>query len=520
MTPTPASRHTRRPRRTTIVIPPEQFSIARSVVITHADGTTTDVTGRVISITIVGLSIREGISNAIINLDNSEGFFLNQAKDDWKFVGGETIKIDMDFEGGTTRVFKGKCNTPKVDFDGGGHRLMIVARTAPQVADRRINITINGSAVDAVKDILDTFLSDSVTHSAFDTNLGTETTTIKVSYNNYIHTILADIFRRAGWEGYFDFDASDTGKHDLVGFKAGASHNDDVNLSYSQNLISVNGFGKETDQEYNNILVKGKNRGGAAIMRTTRNDSHENQFWRKDLVVSDSNVINFDELAERADVEIADKIPDNKFGTVKAVGHPKIVAGKTINVSNPHSLIHGLYTVRRYVHNIDSGGWIMEVDIAGRRRRLNDLFKDTIKVEDRLSEFDNPNNMAYSFNLDFEEDSDAENLIAQKTAITVTGGKIQISSGAEGNITSTQLDLPEDVSNFDMALDGAEQFEISTVQVSNDGGTTFVTVTDNMQNSEFSFNAPDNRLIIKVTLKADGDKNTNPSLDGLVVRCK
>jgi hypothetical protein len=186
MPPRSVSPHTREPRRTGIIIPPEVFGISKTVTVTDTTGTNIDVSDRVISIEVTGHSIREGTSSCTIKLDNSDGYYINTEKTDFVFKGGETLLVKIDYTGGNKRIFKGKINAPLLDFDKEGTRLILQARTVPEYADRKIKITIDGSAVQAVKDIIDTYLSNVLSYDNFDTNLGSETTEIKASYNGYI----------------------------------------------------------------------------------------------------------------------------------------------------------------------------------------------------------------------------------------------------------------------------------------------------------------------------------------------
>lgn len=512
--PTPVSDFNRRERRTTIIPPPDVFVISKSITINS-----TDVSNRFISVVINGLSIREGLPTCIISLDNTNGFFLNNDKTDWIFTGGETLTVSIDYSDGTTRLFKGKCNAP-LSSSGKGARLSIKATTLPELSYRKIKVQVDGDAVAFVKMLIDTYFSSVMSYSNFNSNLGSETRTITASYNTYGLSIIKDVFERCGWDGYIEPDANDDGVYDLVGFREGESHNDDVAIAFSQTLVGVTDFGKDSDNESNTIIVNGKQVGGASIIRTARNTSHIAQFWRKDLEISDSTVTTEDEATERVEFELIQNIEAEKNGTLRAVGNPNLVPAKTITCESPPDLISGKFAVRRYVHNISTSGWFMDVDIAKRKNRLADLFLERIKKEDQLTEFDNPNGMEFSINLDFDGTTDEENGISSKSNTTITGSKAQISSGTQAIIVSTVKTLSADITSWDMVLKGAEQFELSRIEVSNDGGATYSTATNNQQNTSFTFSSTGRRMRVKVTLNADGSKNQFPSLDGVVARVK
>ena len=501
-----------------IYIPPDVFKIAKAVTIKDSNGNTTTVTDRVLSVNITGRSITEGVHSCNIILDNTDGFFINQQKNDFVFLGGETLTVNADYGAGTTRQFKGRCNSPDAGFDG-THTLTIEARTVPQIADRRIVFNVNGSAVTAIHTLIDTYLSGVMSYTNFDANLGSETTTITASYDSTILTIISDIFKRAGWDGSIEFDTNDDGVYDLLGHKYGAAHSVDVTVAFSQNLISLSNWGFDNNEESNTLRLLGKDHGGAPILYTIKNQDHIDRYWRKDEKISDTTITTYDEIVPRANLEISQKVQTTRSGTLNAIGDPNIVAGNTINAESPQDLLGGRVVVKQYQHII-TDSWTMNIDISKEKTRLYTLFGNNIKLVEQLQEFDNPNEMEYSVNMDFDKTTDAENFISNKTNITVTSSKIQISTGTTATVESITRLIPNNITSFDIVLKNPEQFEVSTIQVSNDSGATYTTATSNQQLTQFSFTTTNNKLKIKIILTADGSKNQFPSLDGVVVRVK
>lgn len=516
--PTPVSRHDRIEVPTRIYIPPDVFNISKTVTIKDRNGNTTDVSSRVLTISITGRSITEGIHSCSIELDNTDGFYINQQQTDFVFTGGETLTINADYGAGTTRIFKGKCNAPIAAFNG-QHILSIEARTVPEIADRRVVININGNAVTAVKNLIDTYLSSVMTYSNFDTNLGSNTTTITVSYDTSILSIISDIFKRAGWDGSIEFDTNDDDKYDLLGHSKGSAHLDTVTVALSQNLVSLTNWGFDNNEERNTLRILGKEEGGAPILYTIKNQSHIDKYWRKDEKISDSTIISYSEIVPRATLEINEKIESTRSGTITSVGDPNVVAGNTINADCPQSFLGGKVLVKQYQHTI-TDVWTMTLDISKEMTRLYTLFANNIKLTEQLQEFDNPNEMEYSLNLDFDKTNDADNLIANKNNITITASKIQITTGTTATVESITRNIPNNVTSFDIVLKNPEQFEVSTVQVSNDSGATYTTVNINQQLTSFPFSTIGNKLKVKITLNADGGSNQFPSIDGLTVRVK
>jgi len=517
MAPTPVSRHTRRAVRTRIFIPQNIFEIKKSVLITDADGNVTDVSDRVMTLNIIGLSLSEGVSSSQVTLSNADGFFIGDDPTDFVFVGGEFLTINADYDDGTTRQYKGKINAPDVALRA-DNILIIKARTTPEAADRRIRINIDGNAVTAVEDIIDEFLPNVMSHIAFSASLSAITTTIKVSYNATIISILKDIFLRAGWEGNIEFDEDDDGLFDLDGWIAGTQKITDANIFFQENMRNLSNFGTDNDEESNSILLKGKNVGGSPLLTTISDTTHQTQFWRKDFEISDTTIVTQEELDERAILESSKKVDPTRNGIVRSFGDPNMVAGKTIFVQSPNDLVTGDFTVKRYAHQIGNG-WLMDVDLDKKQTRTADINKERIKVDDELAPFDNPNDMEHSYNFDFEASTDTANLIETNTNISYVAGKIQLTGGSLGNVVSITKPLPNNLNVFDLILKGAEQFGSSTIEVSNDAGATFDLILNNQQNIQQSFTATGKNLKVRVTLQTDG-QNPNPSLDGFSIRTK
>ena len=209
---------TRKPMR--ISIPDSNFSIAGSILIGGVEYITAFV-----DLTIDGRSINQGLHQATINLDASNMRFVNKDTGVSKISGGETVKIYFDYGAGSTLLFNGKAEYPSFSFSEAGYRMTLKANSIPEATDRKIRIRFdNVTNVSAIKNIIDIYLSSVASYTQFNATLGNEVNTITATYNDYIHRIIADIFNRAGWDGYFDFDPNGTGKHDLVGFKGQLAH--------------------------------------------------------------------------------------------------------------------------------------------------------------------------------------------------------------------------------------------------------------------------------------------------------
>lgn len=497
----------------TIPIPATSFAISGTVTIGG-----TDYTNRMISCTIEGKSIKEGCHTCQFTFDNSGGFFINRVTGFPILTGGEAVKINFDYGSGTTRLFTGKAEYPQFSFNNNGYIMTLNATSLPEAKDRRVRIKFDGvTHYNAVKQLIDTYLSSVATYSNFTTNLQSETGTVTASYNDYLHRIMADIFDRAGWDGYWDFDSTDTGKHDLQGFARGGVINDNVTCTVGQNIISVTGWGKDFTNEYNTVKVIGKNVGGGSSLKTVANTTLRDQFWRRDKEVSDSRLTSSAELTDKATYEL-NETTARYHGSVTITGHKDILPARSVRCYAVHAGINGAYPVLRYTHNIGTQ-WLTTIDLNDHVSRYADGILDRVKVEEGLKDFDNPNDMDNSLNYDFDGETDAANGIASRGSnVRYTNSVISLTSGTQGSVTSITTNLSSDVTQTDMLLKNPVQFGLSTVEVSNDGGINYVTLSS--VNVPVLFPNAGSKIKIRVTLKADSGFHAGPTLDGITVRVK
>jgi hypothetical protein len=449
---------------TAFLFPNEMFSHDGTVTITKHNGTDVDVTAYVMgAMTINAKSIRDGLSTATLTLNNPMGQFVNDATGELDFIGGEVIKIDFGYGGVETRQFRGKLNAPTVSLRGGQHLIQLNAITLPEMSDRRIKINIDGSIVTAIKDIVDTYLSDFLTYTNFDSNLGSVTKTVKATYDTSILSIISDLFQRGGFHGCVDFDSGDTGKHDLRGHVEGAIETDNVAIGYGSNLKEINQYGVDDDQVSNTIKLNGANKGGGRLLHTAVNTAHRNQFWRRDKEISDTKIQTRSEILERADLEEARLGNPPKTGTFKIIGEPKIVCGEAIPIVSPDDGINTKATVAGYQHRWGAT-FETTVHIEKRQRSTYSLVQDRIIVDEQAQQFDNPNDAEYGLNMTFDDDDE---LVNQVSNIVRTNGTIILSSGqSQGEVQSIQVTFPTEVNKFDVLLENPVMFEKSKVFIS------------------------------------------------------
>jgi len=496
-------------------IPQDVSNPLVSVIITTASGDTYDITNFLHApIVVTNHSLLYGMDTAQVILDNGGGRYIHKDTGEPIFEGGDTITINIDYDSSTTRLFKGKIYDPQTIMTG-THQMRIFARKVPELRDKILKRQYtNQQIVSVIQTILDEDFSDLVTHNNFDENLGDQTNTVSVTYSTNTVNIIADLFRRAGWDGYWDNDPTDTGKFDLIAFKKNTEVNVDVALVEGQNLLSIQNFGINTDKVFNNIILSGKQLGGSSILRNQQNSNSINSLWKRDLQVTDNNLTTMPEANERVSFELSLRSNRQKEGTLVAIGDPNIVPAKLIKCSSQWAGMFGNFVPSRIVHNF-AQTWKMTVSIEEPLRLISDIFKDQRDESERLRQFDNPNDMKQSYNFTFDNSNNIESF----PDMQVINGNLKMDDGIQTAImVSKTLTLLEDVTQFDYILENPVHFDLSKIEVSNDGGATF-TEQEN-ENIVTNFPVTAKRIKVRITLTRGDNSNQDPELGGIVIRMK
>lgn len=499
----------------TIAIPESNFAVAGGLLINNVQ-----YRNQMINVVIEGRSLHYGTSYATITLDNNDGRFLD-SNGEFSILAGQAVVISYDYGAGSTIIFRGKAQYPTASFNNGGAVITLPAICLPEAADRRIKIKFdNIGAVAAVKQIIDTYLSSVASYTNFNTNLSSNSFSLSATYDDTINKILSDIFQRAGWDGYWDFDPDATGKHDLVGFaeNTALTQPDGVAAVTGQNMVSVQNWGKDYEREYNNVILNGATIGGGRLLKSGRNQALQDTTWRRDKQISDNRILTQSEMDARLTYELG-VMQQQRSASLTCAGLPGITPARLMSCVCLPIGMNSTYPVSKYRHTIDQR-WLTQCDIVEKQARYPELFQTLTLNQDAITNFDNPNDMAYSVNRNFDSDTDTGNGISTRSAINYVKGIIQISSGSEGFVITSTAILTEDVNYFDYILENPKEFELSRLEVSNDGGNTYVVATASSQKTSIAFPASGRRIRVKVTLVADSGFNVSPSLDGFAVRCK
>jgi len=518
MPPNPPRRRTTRPVEFSIIIPRVLARLDRfKVEIVDQDGTVTDVTTRRGNVRFSEVDIKDGGGHVmIVTLAHNEREFLNSDGTP-RWTGGEELKVYQDFEKDTLTdtdlLFRGKMNHPKFYLDQGGtNTVVLVARKLPEIQDRRasFNFPSGTTHFDAATIVLNEF-SDLIDLTTFNANLSGETSTIVASKEDTFMNMLSFIFEDAGWSGFFD-NPADGNKFLLDAFvDDGSERNDDVVAAIGGDLLEISEFGSETDDVATRVDVKGQQSGGSSILWQARDDALESDLWRKDLSVNDNAVTDRPEAIARSSAELvlATNLPTEGF--VNMMGDKRLHPGQYFQVRSPNTGVNGYFKASKVDHNFDNA-YNMIVQISRRKTRsvVRTIVKQDGLIGD-LSTFDNFNDMKFSVNFTFDDDTD----ITTKDNVTFSDGRIKTGPLSEGSFTSIIINLPNNITSTDMKLENPVEISDSTLEVSNDGGATFIKIAITNENLLHNFTSTGSQLRIRMVLTG-----ATTSLDGLTVRVK
>jgi len=513
----PARRKTTRTKEFTIFIPPKVDQLMDRVKVEIiSGGTTTNVTNNIERFTVTRLSMDEGMDQCFLVLNNVDRKYLN-ADGTFLWSGGETVKVYQDYGttsanlGDTHLLFKGRIHAPLASFSGGKHTFVIFCRKLPELVDRRRIVTfgVGTTFYDAAKVILGDY-PDLIDTTTFDTNLSGDTGIIAATYDTSDFEILRDIFRKAGWTGHFDNDASNDGKFVLNGFlDDGGTKNNDVACVAGQTMLSLRGFGVHTEDVFTRVRVNGGDLGGSTILREKGDSTLETSLWRRDFVVRDSTVKSMDEADSRVGFELTELTAQKIDGSVVCLAQRGLFPGQQFRVHSVDDGVNGYFKAAR-VDFIFDDVFTMTVSI-NRRLRKSDLLRlvELNRKVDSNTGTVNPNDMKFSYNFTFDDNTN----IAVSEGVEFVEGKIK-NTGGEGSFTSDLLVVSESVSKMDFVLEAPENVEDSSIFVSANRGDDEFEIDIGNENVLIDVKAG-TQLRVRMVLTG-----TSTAIGGLTVRAK
>ena len=487
-----------------ILVPLKNYDCNYKIV--YVDNTNTEITigdltqndyNKFLSGTFTRRSLRYGLGDFNINLSNEAGFYntilLNATK----------IRAYADHiptsSSVTNQIFEGRIGSTKFSLDANGFRTInIYGREWPQLADRHITVSFDGSTYNAaIQYIIDNFFNGVFTY----TNIVVDNST--AIYGQYINqtvlSIISDILKQANKDGFIDF----TG--DIHIFSEGGQINSIERIAYNDNMLSYSEIGKDFLDEKNSVTVYGATTDGVLLLRTKNNTTLQSTTWIKTEIQTDNNLTTINTTNQKAQVELdfLSQTPQIGFFTA-ANGLPTLLPAQSIPCEDQYGQVTGNYNIVLFTHNLDSTGWWSTDCNINRLDKTERVSIRETSNETKAITTQNINGMTQTvFLLTFD---DSAGLTLGNA--TISGGALTITSGSQTTCTTSTSILDSNPTSFEARAKGAE-LNISYYQVSNDGGITGLNTTDtqysliNDLDKIFTFSASNKNIQIKIVLNSD-----------------
>jgi len=446
-----------------------------------------------------------GLAGFTIAINNSNNQYLDV------FSKGNLIKFYFDYSDGTTLYKTFKMEEPKYGYEN-GYKIFLHGRDYPEIADRVITVDYSSGffANNIFDNIVTNYFSGIVTTTGVDTDM-TDTIYPKYEYQRPI-TIFKDVLERVDYDGRFENDGTITTFEDT-----GESTTSEV-LTVGQNVKSVSGFGVQSDNEKNRILVVGKNIENMPILRMKENKTEQGKTWIKDLVYKNSDVITLDDSEDVATFMLSDKKTLDDEGTITSLGLATIKPGQSLLCSIPNCKIIGSYFIKKVIQSFTSGeGWITTVDVNQTKKLFSEFFDEEKKTRERERDINNPNFMSDTLILlTFSNENDIDSL----GNVEVGDGKLSLSSGQDtGNMISDEFEADENFNDFEIRAKHNDDCRLCTFYVSNDNGSSYTSINIDDLNTKKTLTTTGKKGRLKVQLKSDAT-NPEPEMDSVALLIK
>jgi len=382
-----------------------------------------------------------------IILDNNNAEYTD------KFTHDTGVELFIDFVDGTTRRFYGLIDTLKNVYDDKGFTIEVAGN---HISGELLNITVTesfnaGHTISEILTQLNTTYLSGYTINYTCTDTATKPT---INWNN-----------KPFWECIFDLTKlvnADTYVDDnkiIQFFDKNSILNENETIVWNDTLISTEGLGTETLTKKDKIIVYGDDGEGLPIISVSGTGT-------KESVIFDSKITTENMADELSNAEYSVASQTNLEGKAISFILPSLQPGQKIWITNPTMNILDSYPIYKYTHKFydEQTECFIQTD-----KDTPHLFKKRIENELALQTITNPYKCTTSLNLTFDS---YDELTAHDSNISLSEGKVKLSSGVEGTFTATKT-LTSNISFIHLKAVGSNLIG-TTYQFSTDGGDTIM----------------------------------------------
>jgi len=474
-----------------IWIPPANHPIYK-IKITRHDGTVDDITDYLTEGDVT-LGATEVIGDFSITFDNSNEDYTDV------YSGGEIVEIFMDYNDGTTRIFKGIVD--KVGYNKTEEGFMTVTLSGRHYAEKLLAITVtqqytNTEASEILKDLFDKYTSE-FTYN----NVNTTSVSLTVNwYQKPFWDCVVELCNAVNFDAYIDDDL------DCHFFESGSIENTTEAIVHDDNLLSVDGFGKDNTEVANRVIVYGQNIEDLPLIAFAEDETAQNALFIKEKIITDNNITTMTQAQERAEKELERLKESINRGDVTAYpGLPLLNPGEKIMISDPIDGLTGYYKVISFNHSFSETGLTTKVTIEREKITAGKLFKERISTEQNIADISNPFEMRYSWNFTFDDDSQIE---THDDTETREGFLVVVQNKAKGIATTISKTTPINVTQVQLKVKGNNIIG-TTYLISADNGLNWTTI---IPDAKETIGSPGNSLKLKIKLN-----NSSTEIDSIAI---
>lgn len=454
---------------------------------------TEDITSRIKESDFTSSLLNVGASTFKIKLVNVNGYYKGMFEPS-DIV---TFYCDNNIDPPTTSLFVGKIDFIEDEISNTGQYLIINGRHISEI-DMEKSISYSASDIDGatvLKDIIAKLSEFTTTNVTDPIN---KTVTVNWSEKPFTDCV-KDLCIRCDADCFVD------NNKDFHFFLKNTSPITTDAIHERDNLLWIRGFGRDVYKEKTQIRIYGKDDRGLPIIYT------EDMAGTRELVIKDTAIDTIEEAQSLAIMTKTDLTIESEEGKVYSRILLNARVGERIWISAPRQGINNHFRIALMKHKFDRDGLHTETTIEKTELGTSYLMKERIEKEIGLRDIPNPNEMRYSYNLTFDDDTGLTHYNTQTTQ-----GRLHLQTGeTTGTCTSSVKTTDNNITYVELRIDGSD-LTSSVFQCSVDGGINWQTLIKNILTT---ITNSGNSLRVRITLISNS-QNPNPLLESLALLYK
>ncbi len=405
-----------------------------------------------------------------INLINADGAFSNL------YSGGETVKLFVDLEDGSTQRFKGTIDNIKNKRKGfeileisGGH-------ISAELLDLTVTKEFNGEKtcseilIEIAGEKLIGYTTTNVIASTVSPTLKWSNVPFWTAVDQLCQLAVADNEKTNDLNRYDCYVDDDKGFHF---FPENSIENNNEAIVWNDTLIELNGFGDKIYVTKNKAIVYGDDGAGLPIIRTDNNPSAQTSFNLKEDVITNTDIVSGIQAEEIANAIVSNQAQPKKEGSALTFILPSIKVGDKIWITEPTMKINQQIKISKFTHMYPKEQTKL---VMTREQTLPRAIRELSLGDLANADIINPFEMTKSINFTYDN---FNGLASFDANIQIVDGKIKLSSGSTGTFVSEVFSQEEDITQVHLKIVG-EKLTTVVIKVRANGVDTFQKISQDV----------------------------------------